>query len=725
MMIKKSLFLTLLLLILVTVIGAAACSLKPEDGKSAYDLYVEKYIELKGSLDGVLTESEWLLSLKGEDGKSAHDLYKEAYIKALGTEDGILSEEDWLASLKGDTGVSISHIEIYCGDIIIYYNNDTSETLEYMLADAGHSWGEGVTTTNPTCITPGIKTYTCENCGATKKELLDSNGEHNWGEYDYDSDYHWRTCKICGETETHEHNFDEGISKDNVDAILKCECGIHQTVGEFYSFKVVFECGDGASVLIYDTQDYTVEGAALNIAYARSKNGELLNDGEGQVNFEVSIALGYKLKQITVTPATGYKNFKGEEDTGVYNIYRITKITCGLTVTIETEIDTLNLPVMVINTANHAHILDKENYVDCTVSVLNAEEYNLDTVSAEIRLRGNTTSGYPKKPYRIKFDKKQDLFGFGDYKSWVLLALYQDFSSIKDFAAFKFAHSISNEQSAFVPKSKHVEVYLNGQYIGLYLLTEQVQENQGRVGIEEKFDETLTEVPFLVEWDEYAPSEGTEDVDWFKIFNADSGVTSYYNVKYPEVDQRYSQEQFDFIKNYIINVNSLCHNPIVTIEQFEEFIDLPTFIDYYLIQEFMGQGEINWKSIYMSRSINGQLVMGPIWDFDWSATGPVSYGSTWGYEGWSSTTNWFAYMLNVNWFFDKVCERWTEIKDTLATEIDNLRTYKIAITAVSERNAILWDFIDDGNPENDFDGYYDKVIRFFENRLNWIDNQLT
>lgn len=378
----------------------------------------------------------------------------------------------------------------------------------------------------------------------------------------------------------------------------------------------------------------------------------------------------------------------------------------------------LNVPVVWINTFGKKQIVSKEDYVSCDVSILNTDgEFELNNVSAGVRGRGNTTWAYDKKPYRIKFDKKQEIFGWKKNKSWVLLALYQDFSDIKDYAAFNLASTFEN--SAFVPHAKHVELYLNGQYQGLYLLTDQVQENSGRTDVESDFLETDVEIPFLVEWDEYAPLEGDEGEDWFRIYNGDSGVTSYYNVKYPDKEQRFNKAQFDYVKNYIAKVNALCHDAEVSKDEFEEYVDLDAFIDYYLLQEIMGQVEINYKSIYMSKKTDGKLIMGPVWDFDHSAGGPMYLPQISPSGGLCSKYNWFYFMLKVDWFKQACLKRLEDMSDALYGAIDDLAAYKEHIADAAHRNATLWDF-DKFDAIPSFDEYYDTVLNFLRTRIELL-----
>ena len=98
-----------------------------------------------------------------------------------------------------------------------------------------------------------------------------------------------------------------------------------------------------------------------------------------------------------------------------------------------------------------------------------------------IKLRGNSTLGAAKKPFRIKFDSKQSLFGLEKSKDWVLLANYYDKSNLRNYLAYLTANKMTN--LGFQPSSIFVDVYFNGEYYGLFTLCEQMEVNPGRVDI--------------------------------------------------------------------------------------------------------------------------------------------------------------------------------------------------------------------------------------------------
>lgn len=375
------------------------------------------------------------------------------------------------------------------------------------------------------------------------------------------------------------------------------------------------------------------------------------------------------------------------------------------------------LPRLDVMTVDGAEIVSKEDYVDCTVSLSGAEtEFCFENSVAGIRGRGNDTwLYYPKKPYRIKFEEKTSMFGETKNKSWVLLAMYNDFSLIKDRLAFGMADALDGD--AFVPSYHYVELYLNGSYQGIYLLTDQVDENKGRTSVKEDFGEEDIEVPFLVELDARAPSEGEEGVDWFSV----KGYS--YAVKYPEADERYTDAQFAYIKNYIETVDALCRKPDVTIDELSEYLDVQSFLDFYLVQEAMGQPEINWKSVYMSKSTDGKLVMGPVWDFDWGAAGPSigEYANQYRGDasGLRSNGNWFdALYQGSAEFRTELAERWNEVRPALLSAIQAVEAERDDLSRAAQRNHLRWHWYRIGTS---FDKSFDETIEWCYDRIVWLD----
>jgi hypothetical protein len=141
------------------------------------------------------------------------------------------------------------------------------------------------------------------------------------------------------------------------------------------------------------------------------------------------------------------------------------------------------LPILAISTLNGAGILDRDHYVTATAELRDANALTLFTgLSLQIRGRGNSTWNYPKKPFRLRFTARTELLGMPASRHWVLLANYLDRTLLRNEAAFEFSRLTG---LAWTPRSEQVVLELNGEYLGIYQLTEHVRIDSDRVDIPE------------------------------------------------------------------------------------------------------------------------------------------------------------------------------------------------------------------------------------------------
>lgn len=402
--------------------------------------------------------------------------------------------------------------------------------------------------------------------------------------------------------------------------------------------------------------------------------------------------------------------------------------------------DDCKIPIIEINTKRGKEPKNKVDYVNCSFQISNTgsdeqnffvsmkEEYG-DEDSVGIRLRGNSTMKAVKKPYRIKFDKKKSLLGLEKSKSWVLLADYYDQSKIRNYTAFTLAQSLTGLD--FTPHPNHVALIINNEFKGLYLLTEQIDENKGRTQVEEDIDTTtMKEFPFLVEMDELAYKEGKTGVDNFTI----PGLPAV-EIKYPEKDERNltSNEDvvFNYIREYISAVYTLLQNGGTVEVSFRDnpvsltdLVDVNSLIDFYFMNEIMLNYDASSKSIYMHKTANGLLEFGPIWDFDastrneWVKMPEKSYIET-------ARTIYIAkhnvmiraFLQNEN-NYNLVANRYDEIKESILNTADHLRDYKSKIDNVALIDAEIYY----GKlTELKFDTQYDYVRLFLMDRYDYLD----
>ena len=446
-------------------------------------------------------------------------------------------------------------------------------------------------------------------------------------------------------------------------------------------------------------------------------------------------------------------------------------ITCGSD-TAELEMFFSELPVVYINTENGAAIVSKEEYINAELIIQGNETYNSDTTTlyngvTEIRGRGNSTWAQPKKPYRLKLDKKTDVFGMGKSKHWVLLANYLDESLQRNTLAYNLSGAMGMEQMSTV----YVDVILNGDFVGNYQFCENIRVDDTRVDIFdwEGFAEDSAAVIAEAEGLDSGDLETymAENMGWITsgslTFNGvDYTVANYPDIEIPSINGGYLielDEYYDEVSKFKTNSNQpiMFKNPEFVntnadmmayvqtyIQAFEdavqadsytalydgktvhysELYDFDALVDYWLINEIFFNEEINKKSTYMYKDIDGLMYMGPIWDMDWSSGGE---GETYHTEQWATryySTNaqanqWYKYLIQDPWFFIKAQERYWEIRNAqvadMLTELDS--SYELLKTSAAA-NGQRWSY------GSSYETYVNNLRNWFNSHLAWLDTQM-
>ena len=275
------------------------------------------------------------------------------------------------------------------------------------------------------------------------------------------------------------------------------------------------------------------------------------------------------------------------------------------------------LPVMFINTEGAVPITSKEEYVYADYYVDNMGIEGIENVGSqdapqlmEIRGRGNYTwSDFDKKPYRIKLDQKTPLLGMKRNKHFALLAHPDDkLGFLRNTVGFEISRRLG---LAWTPAQQPVEVVLNGDYLGLYMLTEIIRVEPDRVNITEQANyETnrfLITGGWLVEIDNYLEEEQIRTVEG-------NGNSIWSTYKSPEL---LSDEQRTYLTGLINTANAAIYVNDKTNNSWEKYIDPDTLACFYLTQELLDDTESFHGSCYWHKE-NGdstKIMFGPVWDF--------------------------------------------------------------------------------------------------------------
>ena len=379
------------------------------------------------------------------------------------------------------------------------------------------------------------------------------------------------------------------------------------------------------------------------------------------------------------------------------------------------------LPVLHIQTENNAAIVSKDYYLNATyyVDALGLTGYeNLGSASApltmEIKGRGNYTwRDFDKKPYRLKLSDKQPLLGLTKSKHFALLAHADDAQSKKGFmrnqVGFELSRMIGME---WTPATKPVEVVLNGDYIGLYFLTETIRVDKDRVNIVEQEDEETDAAAitggWLVEIDNY-------DEDPHVTIYENDYYTMWFTYKTPEV---LSSAQENFLTQEMERIDRLVYGDKNS-SALWQYLDMDALAKFYIVQEIMDNYESFHGSCYLYREMgDGQKwKFGPVWDFGSSFNRDKSQYL---YQGDVWHNHWIPEICKFPAFMARVKEIWKEFYpqvNTIYTFTGNQLTL-LKSAAVADANR--WS---DYSGNRDLQKRINNVNTWLSSSVAWLNEQ--
>lgn len=407
-------------------------------------------------------------------------------------------------------------------------------------------------------------------------------------------------------------------------------------------------------------------------------------------------------------------DFRGDIRYTVYTGSRKSEYTVRIT-------NFTGLPVIFVETPGNQPITSKEDWLkESTISIDGAGRFaDMETATMSIRGRGNSTWGWPKKPYNIKLDSKAEILGMPKHKRWCLLANYMDRTLMRNKVAYYLAEQTS---LAWTPRCEYVELFLNGEYQGQYLLAEHVKVDKNRVNITEMEPTDIAGDAvtggYLLELDFHFDNVW----QWHTAHNVPFGVKS------PD-DDELVPEQFAWIQNHIAEVEGVIYG-----EEFKDpdsgyrrYLDEESFADYWLIYELTVNHELgNPGSVFLHKDRGGKIVAGPVWDFDW---GTFSYNASpaaqWGlFIQWAW---WYDRLFQDDGFRATAAERWRVLKPKFMTALNYIDEQEAYIAVSAKRNFAMWSMTTDTNGDErlSFSQAVGRMRTILEERIEIIDREIS
>ena len=371
------------------------------------------------------------------------------------------------------------------------------------------------------------------------------------------------------------------------------------------------------------------------------------------------------------------------------------------------------LPVIYLFTDSSAPIVSKDDYIEGDVDVDGWRNFeNLNNLSMKIRGRGNSTWGHPKKPFQMKLSDKSPFLGMPSDKKWLFLAEYSDKTLLRNTIAFELGY-ISNLE--WTPASEFAEVFINNEYNGTYNISQKVEESDNRV--------VLSDNGYLLELDQLNRID-SDDVYF------ESVITDKFIINIKEPDLNRTSDKYTYIKNLINDFEVALYSSDFQNEDigYKQYIDLESFIDWYLISEITKNVDSRWySSIYLNVIPGQKIKMGPLWDFD-LAFGNTDYADTRYYEGWWVRYNpWYERLFEDPVFTEMVKARFNYFKDNEEYIVQMIDMYADKLKWAQAKNNDKWNTLGSyvwPNPVV-FDTYEEEIDHlkdWYSNRMQWLDD---
>ena len=422
------------------------------------------------------------------------------------------------------------------------------------------------------------------------------------------------------------------------------------------------------------------------------------------------------------------------------------------------EFITSTLPIVIISTNNIT--IPNTPKIDGFMGIIDNGAGQINNVNnpfnefygqIAIETRGSSSAGFPAKSYGLEtrgpdsVNYNASIFDWPIDNDWILYAPYTDKSLIRNVLTFK----LGNETGNYAPRTKLCELILNDEYVGVYVFMERIKVNPGRVGIDkldyaDTLDNHLTG-GYIVKIDK-TTSGGI--VAWTSPYTAalPSNSPINYQLHDPSIDLIHPlQEQY--IQSYVSAWETALAGPNFSDPQigFRAYADEGSFIDYMLLNEISKNVDGYRISTFLYKerfSEGGQLVAGPLWDFNlgWGNANYCQGGNTTGWEinfnsvcgGALVNPFWWSRMLQDSVYANRVNCRWLELRATIldSTVLMNyIDSMAVALSLPAQRTYTKWPILGTYVWPNNFIGQtYLEEMNYLKtwtsSRLVWMDNNM-
>ena len=369
------------------------------------------------------------------------------------------------------------------------------------------------------------------------------------------------------------------------------------------------------------------------------------------------------------------------------------------------------LPRIVIETEDFAGVRDRENEIPSHLQIYGEKAPESEVYELTVRGRGNSSFKMPKYGMKLEFTDKVSLLGMPKNRDWALVANFGDKTHLRNYMMTRLSEWLG---AKYTPRMLFVEVYLNRNYMGLYLLSETIKVGKNRVNIDEN------DTTFLLE---------KEDSKKFDPPYVLTDNQYYYHIKSPKNP---SPETEKLLKNHLNAFENFMEDYYLhRANEIKNWLDVDDFLLFYWVQEYSKNEDGNYaRSVFMTWKKGEPIHFGPLWDFD------LAFGNA-SREQNQNPEDWYIRKYRLNYYImqnsvvkEAALDYWNNHRKTFKALIDSIPVYRAIIEKAIDNEYRRWPVI--GNTENwalkdPYDSYDEAVevmTEWMKKRYQWIDNEI-
>ena len=329
---------------------------------------------------------------------------------------------------------------------------------------------------------------------------------------------------------------------------------------------------------------------------------------------------------------------------------------------------------------------------------------------ALFRIRGNSSRRFDKKSYRIKLVEQDgveknplSLLGMSADDDWALHGPFLDKTLMRNYMWMNLSAMIMG----YAPNVRFCEVILDGEYQGVYVLMETIKESDDRVDLSD-YERGASSTSYLLRMDAVIQTNLQEEEDIAALDNytwythrLEFSRSSYtgFEVLYPG-KFALTEELIDYIQRDISQIERGLYSSdmLSGLFDYDAYLDVDSFVDYYILQEFLANNDAFSRSTYLYRDVRGKLTASPVWDYNNVLDNFIRPFSSSGFL--LPSRSWYGRLMTDEDFVERVIRRYRQLRAGILSDeyllgyIDDVIEY---LGPAIERNDQVWGYSYDVN----------------------------